>query len=181
MEIVSNIIGKLKQNKRFSDWWNSKEVKIPFFGNEKLIFIWEFLPEEDKDFINQADRAVANFLKLDLTYRNSISRLVYKNCMDFLNEVGYDEADNHLWQIKNQDEIWDFVEPTKIYVKRRPYKDQDIYIQIACNCDWEQEHGLQLVFKQGKKITRVSARDGHLTEADAYGKPDDEDDLLSKF
>jgi len=52
---------------------------------------------------------------------------------------------------------------------------------VACECDWEPEHGLQLVFRQGRKLTRISAQDGHLTEADAYDKPDEEDELLSKF
>ena len=66
-------------------------------------------------------------------------------------------------------------------MSRRAYQEQDIYVQVACECDWEQEHGLQLVFRQGKKLTRISDNDGHLTEADAYGKPDEEDELLSKF
>ena len=52
---------------------------------------------------------------------------------------------------------------------------------MACECEWEQEHGLQLVFRQGKKLTRVSDQDGHLTKADAYGIPDNEDKLLSAF
>jgi hypothetical protein len=73
------------------------------------------------------------------------------------------------------------VHPSEIYVTRRPKNDQDIYIQIACECDWEEEHGLQLVFRQGKKLTRVSSQDGHITEADAYGRPDEEDELLSQF
>jgi hypothetical protein len=56
-----------------------------------------------------------------------------------------------------------------------------MYVQIACQCDWEQEHELQLVFRQGRKLTRISYFDGHLTESDAYGKPDEEDELLSGF
>lgn len=52
---------------------------------------------------------------------------------------------------------------------------------MVCNCDWEYEHGLQFVFRQGRVLTRVSAEDGHLTEADAYDKPDSKDKLLSQF
>lgn len=181
-EIISKIIGQLKQEKSFPDWWKSEEISIPLFDNNKLtITFMDFEPEHDKTFIDEADQALTNFLTLNIDDRNIISELAYKNCMDFLEAVGFDEADEPLRQIKNKDEIWNFIQPTEIYVTRRPYKDQDIYVFIACECDWEQEHGLQLVFRQGKKLTRISDQDGHLTEADAYDKPDEEDELLSRF
>lgn len=181
-EIESKVIGQLKQDDTFHDWWKSKEISIPFFDNEKLtITFTDFEPEHDKAFIDEADQALTNFLKLDTADRNLISELAYKNCMAFLDAVEYDEADEQLRKMNDKDEIWKFIQPTEIYVSRRPYKEKDIYVQIACECDWEQEHGLQLVFRQGKKLTRISDQDGHLTEADAYDKPDEEDELLSRF
>lgn len=181
-EIISKIIGRLKQEDRFPDWWKSEEIEIPFFDNEKLtITFMDFEPDHDKKFIDEADQALINFLKLNLSDRNLISDLAYQNCMDFLDAVVFDEADEPLRQIKNHNEIWEFIQPTEIYITRRPYKEQDIYVQVACECDWEQEHGLQLVFRQGKKLTRISEQDGHLTEADAYDKSDEEDELLSRF
>lgn len=180
--IISKIIGQLKQDNSLPDWWKSEEVSIPLFDNEKLtITFTDFEPVHDKTFIDEADQALTNFLKLNAEDRNLISELAYKNCMDFLEEVEYDEADEPLRQISDKHEIWKFIQPTEIYVSRRPYKEQDIYVQIACECDWEQEHGLQLVFRQGKKLTRISDQDGHLTAADAYDKPDEEDELLSRF
>jgi len=181
-EVISKIIGRLKQDESFPDWWKSEEIEIPFFNNDKLTFTFmDFESEHDKTFINEADQALTNFLKLNADDRYLISELAYKNCMDFLDAVEYDGANEPLRQIKNKSEIWKFIQPTEIYVTRRPYKEQDIYVQIACECDWEQEHGLQLVFRQGKKLTRISDQDGHLTEADAYDKTDEEDELLSKF
>ncbi|TWH98756.1 hypothetical protein IQ05_03226 [Flavobacterium tiangeerense] len=182
IEITSKIIGQLRQEENFSDWWKSGEIEIPFFDKEKLSIIFmDFEPEHDKTFIAEADQALTSFLKLNSDARNAISNLAYKNCMDFLEAVEIDSADEALRQIKNKNEVWNFIQPSEIYVTRRPYNERDIYIQIACECDWEQEHGLQLVFRQGKKLTRISDQDGHLTEADAYGKPDSEDKLLSQF
>jgi hypothetical protein len=181
-EITSKIIGQLEQDNNIPDWWKSSAVEIPFFDNEKLtITFMDFEPEHDKTFIEEADQALTNFFKLTAADRNSISELAYKNCMDFLNEVSIGEAEKPLRQIKDRSEIWKFIQPTEIYVTRRPYKEQDIYVLIVCECDWEQEHGLQLVFRQGKQLTRISEQDGHITEADAYDKPDEEDELLSKF
>lgn len=181
-QITSPILGQLTRDERFPDWWRSEETPIPFFDGKKLPVLFRGLePDADKSFISAADEALTNFFALGKSYRESISPLVYKNCKDFLEAVGYDEADQALWDIKDGNEIWQFVHPSEIYVTRRPCKERDMYVQIACECDWEPEHGLQLVFKQGKKVTRVSDQDGHLTEADAYDKPDQEDELLSKF
>lgn len=163
-EIVSKIIGRLKQEDSFPECWKSEEIAIPFFDNEMLtITFLDFEPEHDKTFIDDADQALTNFLKLNVNERNLISDLAYKNCMDFLDAVVFDEADEPLREIENKNEIWEFIQPTEIYVTRRPYKEQDIYVQIACECDWDQEHGLQLVFRQGKKLTRISNQDEHLT------------------
>lgn len=181
-EITSKIIGRMLQDESFSECWKSEEIAIPFFDHIKLpIIFMGFEPEHDQRFIEEADQALKHFLNLSSEDRYSISELVYLNCMDVLDTFDDDEADETFKQIKSKNEIWNFVQPTDIYVKRRPYNEQDIYVQVACECDWDQEHGLQLVFRQGKKLTRVSAQDGHLTEADAHDKPDADDELLSKF
>ncbi|WP_299326235.1 hypothetical protein [uncultured Maribacter sp.] len=180
--IKSEIIGELKQDEQFDDWWESEPIEIPFFNNKKINIIFMGLePESDTEFIKEADEALKLFIEKSETDRLLISNLVHKNCMDFLNAVGFDESNQQLWNIKDENQIWDLVQPTGILISRRSYKEQDIYVDINCECDWEQEHGLQLVFRQGKKITRVSQIDGHLTDADAYGKPDSEDELLSQF
>ena len=180
--IQSKIIGKLKQDDQIDDWWESELIEIPFFNKEKLKIIFtDFIPESDLENIGEWDNALKLFLENSDSDRIKLSHLVYKNCTDFLKMVEFNEADQHLRKIKNKNKIWDYVQPNEIYISRRPYQDKDIYVNINCECDWEQEHGLQLVFKQGKKITRISQIDGHLTEADAYDKPDCEDTLLSQF
>lgn len=45
------------------------------------------------------------------------------------------------------------------------------HVKLSLNsfsCDWETEHGLQIVFKQGLKINKLGPFDGHLTNSDAY-------------
>ena len=178
--IISKEIGHLTQDKDFPDWWKSTQVEIPFFdGKGMSIIFMDYEPETDLKFIDEADSALSSFLQFDKQARLAISDLVFKNYSDFLEAIGDD--DEFKINIKQNEDIWDFVHPSEIYVTRRPYSDMDIYVQLHCSCDWEEEHGLQLVFRQGRQLTRVSDIDGHLTEADAYGKPDSEDELLSKF
>ncbi|HMP13734.1 MAG TPA: hypothetical protein PKD70_07630 [Saprospiraceae bacterium] len=72
-------------------------MEIPFFDNDKLAIIFvEFDPEHDQTFIDEADQALITFLKLNAADRNLISDLAYKNCLDFLDEVEFDEADEFL-------------------------------------------------------------------------------------
>ena len=181
-KITSKVIGELEQDDEFDDWWKSKEIEIPFLDNKKLsVRFTEFEPEEDAAFIDEADAALACFLKLTTEDRNAVSEMAYQNCMDFLEKFEEDEDDDPLREMKDKNDIWDYIDPQKISVSRRHKNDKDIYVQILCECDWEQEHGLQFVFRQGKKLTRISEQDGHLTEADAWDKPDNEDELLSQF
>jgi hypothetical protein len=180
--VTSKVLGKLEQDAKFSDWWISTEISIPFFdGDPFSVVFMDFEPENDKDFIKDADEAIGNFIKLTEKDRLNISKLIHENCVDFMASVGFNDVDARLREIKDDSEIWKFVRPIGISASRRPRNDKDIYIQVTCDCAWEEEHGLQLVFRQGRKLTRVSDIDGHLTEADAFGKPDEEDYLLSKF
>jgi hypothetical protein len=176
--IYSKVLGELIQYKDIEDWFESKKIEIPFFDSSPLPFI---LTLEGNDFTDDMENAISNFLSLGNDERLKISDLVYKNCREVLDNVELFETDKPMLEIADNREIWKFVRPSKIYVSRRSTGDKDVYIQISCGCNWEEEHGLQLVFRQGKKITRVSDIDGHLTEADAYGKPDEEDKLLSEF
>lgn len=187
MEQVNTIyltaIGSLNQDSNFSDWWNSSIIEIPFFGNKKLqITCMGLIPEKDIAFLDDANNALKNFLNLTLKDRNAISEMVYKNCMDFLEAVDFEESETKRFTgMEDKNDIWRFVHPAGIYVSRRHRRDKDIYIQAVCNCDWDAEHGLQLIFRQGKKLTRISEQDGHLTKADAFNIPDEEDELLSAF
>jgi len=174
--ITSAVIGKLEQHAEFSDWWEHGPVAIPFFDNAQIpVTFSDYVPEEDAQFMAEADAALTNFLRLDADYRLSISEHAWLNFADFADEVGVNGIPKKMRVLTDEKLIWKHIHPTKIYVTRRPYNEQDIYVQVACECDWEPEHGLQLVFRQGRKLTRVSNQDGHLTEADAWDKPDEED------
>jgi len=178
--IESKIIGMLSQNDRFEDWWQSEPVNLPLVNEKLHMTFMDFEPEMDEKFIQEADEAIENFLQLDIEYRNQITDYVYNHFLEFKSLVGLEDIPNEMNEIQKS-EIWSFITPSEILITRRPYNEPDIYINMTCECLWEQEHGLQLVFKKGKALTRVSDQDGHLTTADAYDIPDSEDKLLANF
>ncbi len=180
-EIKSEVIGKLTQDYDIPEWWTSTLIEIPYFDYFKLpITYWGIEPEKDKTFLKDADEALISFLKLTMVERKAISELVYNNYLRYLNTIEFDDNEQ-LIIINELNEIWNYIHPTEIYIRRRHRRDKDIYLQVCCECDWEKEHGLQFVFKQGKKLTRISDQDDHLTDADAYDITDEDDELLKLF
>ena len=185
-QITSQVLGQLTKDENISFMWNNNGLSFPLFENKILpVSFIGYEPGTDEGFIPAADSALQNLLALSITDRNSFSAPVYKNYTDLLAELDEDGEDESFYpkldNLNSPEDIWKFVHPTSITVERRDRRDMDIYISVSCECDWEDEHGLQLVFRQGKKLTRVSGHDGHLTESDAYDYPDEQDELLSKF
>jgi Domain of unknown function (DUF6985) len=65
--------------------------------------------------------------------------------------------------------IWEHVQVgDEPMVTRSAYGDQRVYISFECSRDWEPEHGLQIVFKEGRIVNKVGPYDGHLTNAAAF-------------
>jgi len=180
--LISKSIGVLFQDEQFDDWWEAKPREIPFFDNKKMkITFMNLVWKDDSKFIEEADQALERFLLKTELDRKELSEILFKYCIDFLDLVDYEDEDGQLRQILDKNDIWNYVYPQEIFVERRHRRDENIYINLACECEWEKEHGLQLVFRQGRRLTRVSEQDGHLTESDAYDLSDKEDKLLHAY
>jgi Domain of unknown function (DUF6985) len=84
----------------------------------------------------------------------------------------WDPEDDEYISIASPSDVWTHVQLGKEpIVSRRASGDKAIYVSIECNCEWEPEHGLQLVFRNGNQLVKVGPYDGHLTHADAYADP----------
>ena len=166
-------LGELRRDPDIEDWFVSKEVPLPYLDGQKLYFAIEGIESDDNpdDFIE----AIKNLFSLTPMDREEATPYVFTNYKQFVEAVGEEEFD---FQINEPKNIWHHVQLTHVQISRRPYADKDVYVQIAGNCDWEIEHGLQIVFRKGKYLVRVSDQDGHLTTADAYDLPEDKNTIL---
>ena len=176
----SAVLGPLTQDVSFADWYEADApLGMPFFDGMPLgVTLIDVAPGTEAALVADADDALRAFRELTTTDRRAVSERVMRNYLEMLEmsdieplEVDEDDPDG----------IWRFVHPTQMYLSRRARRDHDVYVQIHCNCDWEEEHGLQLIFRHGRLLTRVSDIDGHLTAADAYDTPDAADELLSAY
>ena len=161
-------LGELKPDRDIPEWRVSEPIPVPFFGSTALTFIIE----ADAD-APDVHAAVERALALGEADRLAISAPVFENYRAFLEASDLDPLD-----IAMPTKVWQYVTPTAVHVRRRRRRDRDVYVAFMCECAWEPEHGLQLVFRGGDRLVRVSYQDGHLTHADAYDIPDDQDPRL---
>ena len=114
--------------------------------------------------------AIANFRSSERDLLNEAARHVFRYYEDM--SRGLDRGDPDYVEAAAPASIWDHVQlGSELHISRRRYGDHAVYISLECNCDWEPEHGLQLVFKEGLAVVKVGPYDGHLTNADAYDDP----------
>ncbi|HEY0049753.1 MAG TPA: hypothetical protein VGB68_10730 [Pyrinomonadaceae bacterium] len=150
-------IGKLKPHPDVPDeWLISEPVPISFFNGKELQFTLNGDLKSDKSFLSDANRTIKNFLAKTGNDKLNLSNQIYK----YYRAI-QDYHDSELFgaeplKLNNEREIWNYVHPYEIYICRNAEPDADMYLQIQCDCDWEEEHGLQLVFKNGSELTRVS-------------------------
>jgi len=156
--INSTIIGELIQDSQLDDWWENNNVHIPLIEAKLSVIFRDFEPENDLNFINEADFALTNFFKLKPNYKNEISTQIYDEFLNFSSMVGINDIPTEMKNI-TVSEIWNFVAPHTVYVTRGMDFDgtNDIYVSLGCECDWEIEHGLELFFKDGVKLTTIQS------------------------
>ncbi len=150
---------------KVNDEYQSEEIAIDVLKNQKCILYLENF--EDDDNKNEFKTALLNYMKLSFNDMKKVQSDIYKYYKDV--KSSFDELEYECIEIKNEEEIWQHIQFGKtIIVTRRPDGDKGIYLFIECECAWEVEHGLQIVFKNGQYINKVGAFDGHLTNSDAY-------------
>lgn len=151
----SAIVGQLSQSKFANDLYESEPFEIPYFNNKRLKI--SYFGTADPKYFDSAEKVLKNFLDLTSDTRINDSLRVFAYYFQTLS-YGYTKS----LDIWNPSDIWNFVTPTEIMIEFDD--DYEFYVCASCECDWEIEHGLQLIFKNGTTLTRASGHDGHVTD-----------------
>jgi hypothetical protein len=111
--------------------------------------------------------AIQNFLSIDQSVIRAAEPYIYQYYQDCNNCL--DPKDDEFIAIEAPEDIWEHIElGGEAVVSRRFGGDKGIYVSLSCYCDWEEEHGLQIVFKNGLTVNRIGSCTGHLANSDAY-------------
>ena len=155
VNMISKIAGHLTQDDNFEEWWNSHLIEIPYFQNKELKII--FTDAQNESYFKLADIALENFMQLSQTDQQKHSFQIIEN---YKQNLIFDYTPK--LELSSETDIWNFVYPTEIYVEQN--ENGELFVLVSCGCEWEAEHGLQLVFKNGQNLSRVSYHDGGLEE-----------------
>src|SRR5438309_8296801 len=114
--------------------------------------------------------AIAAFLAID----ESVLSVAAAPIFEYYQDVASDDTGNGPpVSISTPDQVWGHIRPdSEALVQRDRHGDGHVYVSVECECDWEPEHGLQIVFRDGQTVTKVGPYDGHLTNAAAYDRDD---------
>jgi hypothetical protein len=156
------LLGELAWNDRLG-WWECDSLAIPMFGGVSVQVT--LTPDAaDRAISPDMDEAAAAMLALDPEALQFIVPHLwqnYRDCTEMLSEEDFP-------QIADNEDILGYVRPSNVAFERND--DGRVYLSLECNCDWEIEHGLQLVLQDGRRWVKVSNYDGHLTDGHAYAK-----------
>lgn len=160
-------LGIVTQHDQFEDWYVSGPVVIPMLGPEPRRLVLEGYAEETQK--DDFHTAIANLLTRDVSVLHAASEPLYRYYKDF-EDFWLEEED--VTPLPSGPALWSHVRlGQEAAVTRRPYGDHAVYVSIECECDWEPEHGLQLVLRNGLVVNKLGGYDGHLTYGDSYANP----------
>src|SRR5262245_40551298 len=140
-------LGKLRQDPKVPEWWDTRPIPVPFCSAKAVPFC---VRTEAKDDIYppDVDEAVRNFLALTDEDRRAASGRVFAYDRRVLEAI----PDVDLG-IKKAADVWKHLRAEGVSVDRYVEADGEVYVRVVYQCDWDREHGFQILLKHGTTIT----------------------------
>lgn len=158
-------LGKVRKDRQLA-WYYSAPIKISVLGGQDCRIAVEGYDEDTRK--NEFHESIANFLSIDQSVLKNAEKHIYQYYQNCLQQM--EEDDFQAVVIESPRDVWAHVRlGNEPLISRRAYGDHGVYVSVACGCDWEDEHGLQIVFKNGSEVNKIGPYDGHLSNADAFG------------
>lgn len=165
MQIAS--IGPLAPHPDVDEWLISTPVALPCRRGATVKFVFDSRQDIQS---REIDAALRGLLAATESLFFAAEEPIVQYCNDMLGLL--DDEERPRIEMRSRSDIWNYIrwgEEWMVSLRKDGDSEDGVYISIECNCDWEIEHGLQIVIKDGARVTKVGPYDGHVTNADAYG------------
>ena len=152
-----------------NDWLISDAFNIAAFNNTPCEFLIEGYETDPhpQDFSD----AISNFITLNSAALKTAETPVFNYYLDWARLAKAEGLP--CVEITSPEEIWQHIQfGHEALVCRRNNGDRAVYVLFECDCDWNQEDGLQIVFKHGNQVSKVGPFDDFLSNEDVYGLPE---------
>lgn len=143
------------------DWHVSEPVTVAALDDVTArIFLEGY---DDDPAPDEVHAALRTFLTMDAAALHAAAVPVFEYYRETVELVGFDDPDEPMPVIADPDRVWEHVRiGDEVTVGRSP-RDGRVYVSVECECAWEAEHGLQIVFRDGATVTKVGPYDGSMT------------------
>ncbi len=168
----SQTLGSLVRDVDFPELLVSEPLATAFFPDHPIRIVFDGV-ENDRN-PEEFETAARNFFGLTLADKRAAERFVD---LDYQAALADPPIAFNNEPLVIRESIWERVSPVRAEVSRRAYGDMAVYVRLCLYCDWNIEGGLQIVFRNGNVLCKVSDQDGHLTTADAFDLPEEEDEI----
>lgn len=157
------------------DEHRSRPLRLPMFERDVTIVLSGFL---DDPAPREFHDVVRNLLAQTRDTLLAVSGELQNYCSDINNFL---EPEDEL-HVDDPRDLWNHVQfGSEVYIKRRHRGDRKLYADVECECDWEPEHGLQIVLREGLAVTKLGPYNGHLSNADACADPSRESTIYRRL
>jgi hypothetical protein len=149
-------LGPVVEDEAF-EGYRSKAVPVAVLGGVPCEFLVQGYeePEDQEDF----HAAIRSFLALRPSALADARQAIYAYYLQVRSERG----DELGVEIDGPDDVLEYVDlGNEPEVFRNDDGDGRIYVSLECECDWESEHGLQLVFRDGATLSKAGRYDGEV-------------------
>ena len=143
--------------------WVSDPIPAPIFGGAPIAI--QIFPEGDDEAAVDDERVEVLERFFALPPQRALEIVPHL----WLYYLQVRAAIDDVVQIAGPTQVWAHVHPKFVSAERDGHGA--IYASIEGECDWEVEHGIQLVLLNGERWVRVSDFSGHLTDGRAYARP----------
>jgi hypothetical protein len=149
------------------DWYRSVPRPIAALGGAVCQVVLDgYDGDPDKDEVRAV---IGTFLGMDDSALRAAAPAIFDYYSYITEAVIADDDMDWYVEVTGPDDVWNHIEVGPEAIVKR---DDRVYVRVPCECDWEEEHGLDVVFRDGRTVTKVGPSDGHLTNNSAYGRGD---------
>jgi hypothetical protein len=145
-------------------WSDPRSVRA-LRGHECRLVLDGYDDDENTDEFHET---IANFLSVDSSVLDEAAPAIFEYYQDC--NADWEQGDPEYVGILRPSDIWSHIRFDEApLITRRLHGDKAVYVSLECRCDWEPEHGLQIVFRKGLSVNKVGPYNDQLSNADAYG------------
>jgi hypothetical protein len=171
-------LGPLVKDEEF-DWYVSLSRPVAALGGATVRLTLHGF-DEDPDKAGYV-AVIDEFLSLEQSVLTPATAAVFSYYQDTVASVAADADWDWYVDIPSPEQVWDHITLGGEAEVQRHHRDGHVYLSIECECDWEPEHGLQIVIRHGRVVSKVGPYDGHLTNASAVGRDDPTDVIYRRI